>query len=116
MPPAALQAWDTFLSDLSAALANCTSDAAVVVDAGCATEPTETAAPAFRIVGGGFSFGMCFGYCITELVIDDRSLVFTRRAWTEISGDGDFPPQVFEGELTQAARSTLDDLARGWPA
>lgn len=105
--PEVLARWEDFRRDVAEALATCATGDLVTVVEPCATEPVAPAADEFAIVGGGSSFGMCFGYCATELEIDGTSLVLTRRAWEGISGDG-FPDQIVVGELTAEGRAGLD--------
>lgn len=107
--PALLADWERFRRDVSEGLAACVDNSLVTVAAGCLTEPGDPANEPFRIVGGGFSFGMCFGYCFTEIDVDGTTVTLTRRAWADISGE-DFPEQVARGELTDEGRARLDDL------
>jgi hypothetical protein len=107
--PEVLAGWEDFRREVSEALTTCTTGDLVTIVEPCATEPSAPTGDEFAIVGGGSSFGMCFGYCVTELEIDGTALVLTRRAWEGISGDG-FPDQVVEGELTAAGRTRLDAI------
>ena len=93
---------------LSDALATCTSDGLVTVAAACETEPGDPGSPR-RIVGGGFTFGMCAGYCLTEVTIDDATVTLTRQAWADITGE-DLPEQIVVGELSEVGRQALADL------
>jgi len=105
--PDVLAGWEDFRREVSEALATCATGDLVTIVEPCATEPIAANGDEFAVVGGGSSFGMCFGYCVTELEIDGTGLVLTRRAWEGISGD-DFPDQVVVGELTAAGRTRLD--------
>lgn len=88
--PDVLAGWEDFRREVSEALATCVTGDLVTIVEPCATEPTAPNGDEFAVVSGGSSFGMCFGYCVTELEIDGAALVLTRRAWEGISGD-DFP-------------------------
>jgi hypothetical protein len=60
--------------------------------------------PALRVplVGAGWSFGMCGGYCQADLVFDAESLVLTGRGWII-----DEPLYVHRGTLTTEGRDRI---------
>jgi hypothetical protein len=63
--------------------------------------PSGTTAPS--LVGAGWSFGMCVGYCLSDLVVDGDHLVLTgtdRREQATLF--------VNEGALTPAGRERID--------
>lgn len=113
--PDVLSDWEAFRRGVSDALAACESSAVIAVGTDCVTEPAAPVAEPFGVVRGGFSFGMCFGYCFTEIEIDGTDVQLTRRAWDDIS-DGEFPDQIVIGELTDVGRARLDDLEAGLAA
>jgi hypothetical protein len=110
--PDVLVDWEAFRQQVSDGLASCASDALVTVAVDCPTEAGDPADDPVRIVRGGFSFGMCAGYCRTEIEIDGVQVVLTRQAGFDTS-DGDLPDQVVVGELTVAGRARLDSLESG---
>lgn len=89
---------------------------ALLVLAACAGQPTDsgTSRASLRREGlglsSGTSFGMCVGYCRTELVLDSPMVAFTERGNT-----GDLPERTRSATLTPAEwdrlRSALDVAA-----
>jgi hypothetical protein len=57
------------------------------------------------LVGAGWSFGMCGGFCLAELVIEATQASLTGRSW-----QSDEALFVNQGELTDTARAQLDSL------
>ena len=108
-PPSPLAEWDLFATDLIIALAECTSGPLLEVAAGCQTEPAEGGP---TIVGGGFSFGMCLGYCLTDLELAGADVLLTRSAWPGLDEE-ELEPVVVEGALTGEGEAALADAARG---
>ena len=76
------------------------------VTVGAAASP-DVVAPspiAASLVGAGWSFGMCAGFCVADLVIDGDRLVLT--------GAGHRPEEALfenEGALTPEGRARIDD-------
>jgi hypothetical protein len=75
------------------------------VTVGTASTPGASPTPTMSsLVGAGWSFGMCAGFCVADLVIDGDRLVLT--------GAGHRPEEtLFEnhGSLTPAGRTRIDD-------
>lgn len=67
--------------------------------------PRPEGAPEGLVLFGGTSFGECLGYCITELVVSDRTAVLVYSGW-EIRQA--LPDIRHERRLTAAERAALD--------
>ncbi|MEM9023833.1 MAG: hypothetical protein AAGB22_08820 [Bacteroidota bacterium] len=52
----------------------------------------------------GTAFGMCAGYCLTETVIQEDSVVFTRSGWLQLS---QFPDRICGSSLAPDQWSLL---------
>lgn len=71
------------------------------VEVGSAPAPSGSTAPA--LIGAGWSFGMCIGYCLADLVVDGDRLV--------LSGTDRRDEAILfvnEGSLTPVGRERLD--------
>lgn len=60
------------------------------------------------LLAAGWSFGMCAGYCVADLVISGDDLVLTGTTWTAES-----PLLVNRGSLTPEGRAALDASLEG---
>jgi hypothetical protein len=58
-----------------------------------------SASPGVRKVASTTSFGMCAGYCKTNLEISEGQAVLTRESWGRGAG-ADLPPQRFTAQLS----------------
>ena len=81
----------------------------LVVLAACqspAGEPQEAVLLSKATVTHGTSFGMCGGYCVSELVVDGRTVTFTER-----SHGYDPAPRTRQVEITAAEAARIASLA-----
>jgi hypothetical protein len=70
---------------------------ALLASAACSRSTTEADSTSIVTLSSGTSFGMCMGYCRTELVIDSMTATFTESSWP-VSG---LPPKTQTLTLTQ---------------
>lgn len=87
-----------FLSALTLVLASCASSAV----------PQQ---PDITRVVSTTSFGMCVGYCTTELEITEGQAVLTRLARGGRGAPDSLPPQRFSMQLTAAEWQEIQQLA-----
>jgi hypothetical protein len=65
----------------------------------CYGSATETESADFSRLSSGTSFGMCAGYCRTELLIDSTSATLTETSWDHPER---LPPRITSLELNAA--------------
>jgi hypothetical protein len=61
-------------------------------------------AEGLALAGAGWSFGLCLGYCVADLVVDGDELIVTGRGRA-----GEAPLYENRGSLTDEGRARLDD-------
>lgn len=62
------------------------------------TEVSPVALPVLRIKGGT-SFGMCIGYCRTEIEVSSQKITMLRKPWGR-GGNSDLPDKTCERTIT----------------
>ena len=78
--------------------------AALVAFAAC-SGPTDSDANVLELTSGT-SFGMCAGYCLTELIVGDSSVQLTERSWPHT----DLQPRVRSLDLSPAEGERIRGL------
>jgi hypothetical protein len=66
----------------------------------------ESSSVAASLVGAGWSFGMCGGFCLADLMIEATQASLTGRSW-----DSDKALFVNQGVLTEFARTRIESRA-----
>jgi hypothetical protein len=74
----------------------------------CKNEVEIAPATANFTIKGGTSFGMCVGYCFTEIEVTSQRIVMTRKAWGRGAG-ANLPEKICERALSTQEWNTLAD-------
>jgi hypothetical protein len=77
--------------------------ALLVAVAACSEPIADTETPSVLSLRSGTSFGMCAGYCVTELIIEDDAVRFTESAWPFAN----LPPKSRTLPLSSAEREQI---------
>jgi hypothetical protein len=81
--------------------------AVLLVGVAACSDPIETESANVLGLRSGTSFGMCAGYCLTELIIEETSVRFNETGWPTHSN---LPPKTRTVPLTQRERAHLQSL------
>ena len=83
---------------------------ALLLGAACSGADTPSAALRGEplVIRAGTSFGMCLGYCATEMRIDGREIVFTRTGTRDAAAH---PPQTERVRISETEWAELMALA-----
>ena len=74
----------------------------------CKNEVEVTPATTNLRLKGGSSFGMCVGYCFTEIDVSSQKIVMTRKAWGRGAG-ANLPEKTCERMLTTQEWNVLSN-------
>lgn len=74
----------------------------ILVAGSCSTEPSTPDI----VISSGYSFGECGGYCIREIQITAKKVIFEARGW----GDENYPDKRIEGSISSDDWDSLIDL------
>ena len=81
--------------------------AVLLVAVAACSDPIDTESANVLGLRSGTSFGMCAGYCVTELIVEEASVRFNETAWPTLSN---LPPRSRTVALTQEERAHLQSL------
>lgn len=81
--------------------------AALLAPVACAQLPFAADASVTSVIYGT-SFGMCVGYCQTQMIVGGTEVTLIERSWE----DARFPPRTRVFEITEAEWQRISTLAR----
>ena len=79
---------------------------AILFAGSCSKEPSTPESNSDIVINSGSSFGFCGGYCIREIQITSKKVVFEARSW----GDENYPDKRIEGSISLNDWSLLIEL------